>query len=389
MSFSSSRDIHVGHRGDFKIRFGSDPSCDHIVPQLPGVAADLKRSGDRLFVKDYAGKPGVTINGKDIRKKRWVEVTRYDKITFCKMPLNLSPKVFLGRDVADLDSTPLRLILPNGKTLFDGTYIRAKAGTFTAILGPAGAGKTLFLNMLNGYKPPSEGKILINKQLDLQLDYNSIRDFIGYVPQDDVMIPELTLRQSLNYRLRLRYPDMLSSIRKRLIEGTCKSLGFRGNRLNDFLDTVIGSPESGIRGLSGGEKKRANIAHELVLKPLILILDEPTSGLSSVDAELVVQLLRDLATRNSLTIIATIHQPSRDAFKHFDDLLLISLGGKVGYYGQAEKAVSYFDKTTGISCGTRNPPEYIMSFLSKEQGRNLTVAQFQRIITLVRQGAKV
>ncbi len=175
MSLSSSTDIHVGHHGDFKIRFGSDPSCDHIVPQLPGVAAGLKRSGDRLYVKDYGGKPGVIINGKDIRKKRWVEVTRYDKITICQIPLNLSPKVFLGRDVADVDSTPLRLILPNGKILCDGTYIRAKGGTVTAILGPAGAGKTLFLNMLNGYKPPSEGKVLINKQLDLQLDSNVSR----------------------------------------------------------------------------------------------------------------------------------------------------------------------------------------------------------------------
>lgn len=388
MSHASGRDIHVGYHGDFKIRFGSDPSCDHIVPQLPGIAAGLKRSVDRLFVKDYGDKLGVTINGKDIRKKHWVEVTRYDKIIVYQILLNLSPKVFLGRDVVDLDSSPLRLILPNGKILCDGAYIRAKNGTVTAIMGPAGAGKTLFLNMLNGYKPPSEGKVLINRQLDLQLDYINVRDFIGYVPQDDIMIPELTLQQSLNYRLRLRYPDMPSSVRKSLIKGTCESLGFQGNQLNDFLNTVIGSPESGICGLSGGEKRRANIAHELVLKPLLLILDEPTSGLSSVDAEHVVKLLHDLARQNSMTIIATIHQPSRDVFKLFDDLLLISLGGKVAYYGKADKAVSYFEKTTRIFCGTRNPPEYIMSFLSEEHNRSRTVTQFERILGLVRAGSQ-
>ncbi|MCK5012054.1 MAG: hypothetical protein KAS98_16280, partial [Deltaproteobacteria bacterium] len=81
MLHASGKDIHVGYHGDFKIRFGSDLSCDHILPQLPCIAAGLKRSGDRLFVKDYGGnKPGVTINGKNIRKKHWVEVTRYDKI---------------------------------------------------------------------------------------------------------------------------------------------------------------------------------------------------------------------------------------------------------------------------------------------------------------------
>ena len=374
--------------GNFEIRIGSDTSCQFRASHLPKVAASLKRHEDRLFIKDYGYKPGVIVNGNNLRKKRWVEVTRYDNITICASPFNLSPEVFLGRDRVNLDSSKIRLVLGNGKTLCNNVYIRAKSGTVTAIMGPSGAGKTVFLNIINGYTTPSEGQILINKKLDLQIDYFNVRNFIGYVPQDDIMIPELTVRQSLNYRLRLKYPDMSSSIRNQLIKETCENLGFQGDRLNVFLNTVIGSSESGLRGLSGGEKKRANIAHELVLKPLLLILDEPTSGLSSVDTEYVVKLLRDLSRQNGLTIIATIHQPSRDAFKYFDDLFLIGLGGKVGYYGRAEKAVTYFEKTTASSCTGRNPPEYLMSFFSDPQQCNQMATQFDQALNLFRKGSK-
>ena len=241
--------------GNFTIRIGSDSSCEFCTPHLPPVAAGLKRIGDRLFIKDFGCRPDLRVNNKKIRKRRWFEVTRYDNIKIGALPFNLSPAVFLGRDRLNLDSSNLRLVLSNGKIICDGAYIRASSATLTAIMGPSGAGKTVFLNMINGYTIPSEGRVLINGKMDLHSEFKTVRDYIGYVPQDDIMIPELTLRQSLNYRLRLRYPDMAFSVRERLIEETCKSLGFKGNELKTFLDTVIGSPESGISGLSGGEKK--------------------------------------------------------------------------------------------------------------------------------------
>lgn len=383
----SNKNIHVGYCGDFKRIFGSNLSCDHILPQWPDKAAGLKRIRDRLFVKDYDCSPGLDINGKKIHKGEWVEITRYDQITICGTQISLKPVIFLGKDLVDLSSSPLNLILKNKKVLCDKVYIKAKSGTFTAILGPAGSGKTSFLNMLNGHQAPTKGNIFINKKIDLNIEYNNIRDAIGYVPQDDLMIPELTLRQSLDYRLRLKYPDMKINIRKRLIEGTCQNLGFKGDRLNTFLDTAIGSPESGIRGLSGGEKKRANIAHELILNPSVLILDEPTSGLSSVDSEHIIRLLKRLAVQNSLTVIATIHQPSKSAFKEFDDLLLISLGGRVAFYGPAKYSVQFFEKTTGIQCANdKNPPEFLLSFLSDEQNCKNSVSRFEKAIQLLKQG---
>ena len=373
-------DVHVP-KGDFEILIGSDDSCE-IRFQGPKFVAALKRKGDRLFIKDFVG--AITINGNHVRKKRYIEITRHDIIEVCSSKLNLDPKVFLGKNRVDLDSSELHLVLSDKTKLCDGVYIRAKSGTITAIMGSSGAGKSIFLDLLNGYTSPSKGQILVDKNFDIQSDFDSIRDFIGYVPQDDVMIPELTVAQSLDYRLRLRYPDMKSIIRQQLIQETCISLGLQKN-----LDIPIGSSESGIRGLSGGQRRRANIAHELVVKPLILILDEPTSGLSSVDADQVVKLLHDLSRQNGMTIIATVHQPSRDAFQYFDDLLLIGSNGRPAYYGKVNKAVSYFEDTLKIQYNNENPPEYILSLLAEEKSCDRAVSQFKKNIALVRQGSKV
>ncbi|MBE9563453.1 MAG: ATP-binding cassette domain-containing protein, partial [Proteobacteria bacterium] len=126
---------------------------------------------------------------------------------------------------------------------------------------------------------------------------------------------------------------------------------------------VIGSSESGIRGLSGGERKRANLAHELIAMPLVLLLDEPTSGLSSVDADKIVRLLHKLTQLDDLTTIATIHQPSQDTFELFDNLLLMNYGGTVVYYGAISQAVPYFESVTGIINTNRNPAEYLLEIL--------------------------
>jgi len=374
-------------RGNFEIKIGSDASCEFQASHLPPISAGLKRQDDRLFLKDY--KPVadcVLVNSKTLKKKRWTEVSRYDQIAICGSNFNLAPQVFLGRDRVQLDSSKLQLILPNNRIVSEDVFIRAKSGTVTAVMGPSGAGKTVFLEMLNGYNNPTDGRIAINQKLDLHLDYPNIRDYIGYVPQDDIMIPELTVRQSLNYRIRLRYPDMARGMRLQLINKTCDSLGFKGDQLESFLDTVIGSPESGLRGLSGGEKKRANIAHELVLGPLLLILDEPTSGLSSVDTEHIVRMLHELSRDDGLTIIATVHQPSRDAFRYFDDLLLMGIGGKIAYYGRADKAVDYFEKVTHMNHSGRNPPEFLMSFFSDVQKSDQFVKKFKKNSELAKRG---
>jgi len=348
----------VGIRGDFEIFIGNSPSCKVCVQGIHGIAskhAILKRKGDSLFIKDLGSQAGTYLNKTRLPQNRWKEITRHDQITICNVPVKISEKLFLGRDRVGLATTRLHYA-DRGKDLCQGVYLRAEPGTLTAIMGPSGAGKSVFLKLINGYYRPTKGRVIIGDKpniFDLHRHLEHIRDFLGYVPQEDLMIPELTVRQSLHYRLRLRFPEMEALVRQKLIDETCEQLGFASSRREKFLDTHI-------EVLSGGERKRANIALELITKPLILILDEPTSGLSSMDSVRIVALLKELARRDKLTIIATIHQPGRKMFSMFDNLMLLGYGGLMGYFGPSDKATDYVLEVTGRFCGERNPAEFLM-----------------------------
>ena len=231
-------------------------------------------------------------------------------------------------------------------------------------MGPAGCGKTVLLNLLAGYLKPDEGLVTIGNNFEPNRDLEVLRDFVGYVPQGDVLFSDLKVQQSLDYRLQLKFPDMEQSVRNRLIQDTCGQLGFEGDRASRFLDTLIGSAEGGRRGLSGGERKRANIAHELIARPVLLFLDEPTTGLSSSDADRIVELLRGLSRDEVITVVATIHQPSRFSWARFDQTLALTYGGRIAYFGPTDGIVEYFERVTGSRCASSNPAEYVMDAVS-------------------------
>jgi len=196
-------------------------------------------------------------------------------------------------------------------------------------MGPAGAGKTTFLKALNGYTPPSSGRVLFNG-IDLYKSYDQFRQQMGYVPQDDIVHSQLTVREALYFSTKLRTDLTDAEIEKR-IDRILDELG-----ILDKKDTLIGSPEKKV--LSGGQRKRVNIAMELITDTPVLFLDEPTSGLSSYDAEGVIDLLKRLA-REGKTVITTIHQPSLDVYRKFDNLIMISRDrggcGSLAYFGPA------------------------------------------------------
>jgi len=159
----------------------------------------------------------------------------------------------------------------------------------------------------------------------------------GYVPQDDLLYGELTVAESLYYSTRFRVPDAVSDGQiKHKVAEVCNMLGLNAR----IRDTLVGSTER--KTLSGGQRKRVNLAMELVTDPLVLFLDEPTSGLSSRDARVVVEALRDLATTMCIPIIVTIHQPSMRVYQNFDKVIYLK-DGKLVYYGNAfPDGVSYF-----------------------------------------------
>ncbi|KAF9403186.1 hypothetical protein BGZ94_004681, partial [Podila epigama] len=211
---------------------------------------------------------------------------------------------------------------------------RLITGRTCAVMGPSGAGKTTFLSILAGKVAKTDGSIKVNgKEQTLSL----WKKLIGFVPQEDVMLSDLSVREILMHSARMRQPVHMSHNEKRL--KVLEVIQFLG--LGHIMDNPIGDVET--RGVSGGERKRVNIGMELVASPSILFLDEPTSGLDSATSLEVCKLLKQIAQEQFLTVAAVVHSPSPHAFCQFDDLLLLGSGGRVVYSGPRDEAAAYFE----------------------------------------------
>ncbi|RZC82703.1 hypothetical protein C5167_045491 [Papaver somniferum] len=237
------------------------------------------------------------------------------------------------------------------KDILNGITGSASPGEVLALMGPSGSGKTTLLNLLGGrLRDPltTGGSISYNDQ-----PYSkSLKRRIGYVTQDDVLFPHLTVRETLTYAALLRLPKTLSKQEKeeRAMDVICE-LG-----LERCQDTMIGG--SFVRGVSGGERKRVCIGNEIIINPSLLLLDEPTSGLDSTTALRIVQMLHDIAEAGK-TVVTTIHQPSSRLFHKFDKLVLLGKGSLL-YYGKASEAMDYF---SSIGCSpliAMNPAEFLL-----------------------------
>ncbi|MBI9031860.1 ATP-binding cassette domain-containing protein [bacterium] len=210
-----------------------------------------------------------------------------------------------------------------------------KNGELLSIMGPSGSGKTTLLKVLNGEMKADEADISIDG-LDFMDNFQQIIKNVGYVPQSDLLFTNLTVYQNIYYYAKVRSSGKIQGIILRnRIERVLKKVGLFEKR-----NHIVGNEEKKV--LSGGERRRLNIALELIFEPAIIILDEPTSGLSSKDSEQILSILRDLAN-NGKMIITTIHQPNPKIFASFDKLLFLDRQGVVVYFGDAADVFSYFN----------------------------------------------
>lgn len=244
---------------------------------------------------------------------------------------------------------------PKGNKGLHDFNFSAQSGDLIAIMGPSGSGKSTLLNIVNGNLFPSSGKITFNG-VDIHKDNFVVKPYFGYVPQDDLLVEELTVFQNLYYSALLSLPGLTSYKISRKVDDLLLELGLlhvRDLKVGGFLSKTI----------SGGQRKRLNIALELIREPSVLFVDEPTSGLSSRDSDNIMSLLRDLSFRGTI-IYTVIHQPSSDIYKLFDQLILLDVGGYAIYCGNPIDAVSYFKRSinhvtshisTCITCGNINP----------------------------------
>lgn len=263
-------------------------------------------------------------------------------------------------DVRDPDAKgPACLRTKRRRQILDDVHVKCTPGRMTALMGPSGAGKTTLLDAVAGRLKNradlGDSKVTVN---GAAVDRSMWREIVAYVTQEDNLIPTLSPWEILLFTANMRLPKSLSSAEKeQRVTDLLHELG-----LTHVKDTLVGTPGVS-RGLSGGERKRVNIAGQLISSPSILFLDEPTSGLDSASALSLARLLKSLATKRGLTLLCTIHQPSFQVFEEFDDVLLLSRGRTV-YYGAVDGVLGHFESLGFPSPKNTNPADHIISMIS-------------------------
>ncbi|KAG8533198.1 uncharacterized protein KY384_001981 [Bacidia gigantensis] len=231
----------------------------------------------------------------------------------------------------------------NGKQILTDVQGIALPGQLMAIMGASGAGKSTFLDILarKNKRGIVEGNFCVNGERVGDSEYRSV---VGFVDQDDTLLPTLTVHETIMTSALLRLPRHMNiSVKEQKVYEVEKQLG-----ILPIKDQLIGSEEGKGRGISGGEKRRVGIACELVTSPSILFLDEPTSGLDAFNAFNVVDCLVTLAKNYNRTVIFTIHQPRSNIVALFDHLILLAKGRTV-YSGPYTSCQTYFDNI-GYAC---------------------------------------
>jgi ABC-type multidrug transport system ATPase subunit len=241
-----------------------------------------------------------------------------------------------------LDASDVSLRFRNSDNGINNIHFHEESGKLVGILGGSGVGKTTLLNVLSGMAEPDSGNIMINGlNLYSEKDRVHLRGVIGFVPQDDLLIEELTVFQNLYYSARMCLDNLPEPEISEIVDNVLSEMD-----LYDIRDLKVGSTLNKV--ISGGQRKRLNIALELIREPTILFADEPTSGLSSVDSEVVMNLLKEQTYGGKLVII-NIHQPGSDIYKMFDKVIFIDKGGYQIFYGNPIEAIVYFKGKAGYS----------------------------------------
>ncbi|MBN2892571.1 MAG: ATP-binding cassette domain-containing protein [Bacteroidales bacterium] len=342
-----------------------DLQCEHCLSikteHIDGILLVLRIASSELYFMRYTGSEAIQLNGLPISNQR---IYLYATGSTLKLPKG-KPIYYsdvVAKFLSDINISRLSFNVidvhykfPTGDIGLRRVNLSETQGKLIGILGASGSGKTTLLNILSGIYTPTSGEVLINS-INLHKEKEKLEGLIGYIPQDDLLIEELSVFQNLYYSAKLCFRDKGKAELTELVNKTLQNLG-----LDKIKHLKVGNVFNKL--ISGGQRKRLNIALELIREPLILFVDEPTSGLSSRDSENVMDLLRELALKGKL-IFVVIHQPSSDIYKMFDNMMILDTGGYQIYYGNPVEAIMYFkslDKQVNSDvgecpvCGTVKP----------------------------------
>ena len=323
----------------------------------------LQQTGNYIF--NFRGKETLSLEGNPIIPNRFyafkeggilrgprIQPVYYSDIAACFFDrIHSAPFVLRGENVEFKFRNS-----NNGLYLFS---FSERSGQLIAIMGGSGVGKSTLLNILNGNIPVDRGHILIN-DLDIHENKKEIQGLIGFVPQDDLLFEDLTVWENLYYNACLCFDGLSEEEINQKVTRVLHEL-----ELYEFKDLKVGNPLK--KTISGGQRKRLNVALELIREPAILYVDEPTSGLSSMDSEKVMLLLKAQARKGKI-IMVNIHQPSSAIFKLFDKLWIMDKGGRPIFTGNPLDAIIYFktaidhvnsDECECLQCGNVNPEQVL------------------------------
>ncbi len=340
------------------------PKAKHFFREnLDGFIAILYLREYGIYFMKYIGDSEVYLNGVGLKSGKISvlavgSLLRWEKgdPVYYGQVVNVFNK-FVETTRTTFEAGDISYQFRNGKLGLRNVTLSEESGNLVALMGASGAGKSTLLHVLNGSEKPFSGQVLING-IDIHRDPGKIKGVIGFVPQDDLLIEDLTVYQNLYYAAKLCFSNRPEEDIKVLILKVLEDLG-----LTEIRHLKVGSPLS--KTISGGQRKRLNIGLELLREPAVLFCDEPTSGLSSRDSENIIDLLKELSLKGKL-VFAVIHQPSSDIFKMFDKLLILDTGGYQIYYGNPVDAITYFKKRINLvnsdegechECGNVNPEQ--------------------------------
>jgi ABC transport system ATP-binding/permease protein len=324
LSFESRPQLSVGRAPD------SDVRLDGL--QISNRHARFVRTNGSVAVEDTGSTNGVYVNGERVSGRRNVQLSDVIQIGPFVLQADAAQgvAVYDTRSKTRIDCINIAKVVKNrsgGGTirLLDDVGLTIQPNEFVGLLGPSGAGKSTLMDSLNGMRPATSGYVLINN-LDLYRHLDSLKQSIGYVPQDDIIHRELTVYRTLYYVARLR---LSRDVSRREIDQI----------VNEVMD-VTGLSERrdvAISQLSGGQRKRVSIAVELITKPSVIFLDEPTSGLDPATEEKIMKLFRQIA-ESGRTVILTTH--AMENVKLFDKIVVL-MRGKLVFYGAPHEALAH------------------------------------------------
>lgn len=323
LTFGNKRDLMIGRGND----------CDIILDglQISNRHAKLSLTNSGIVIEDLNSTNGVYLNGNRISRQN---IGVDDSIQIGSFVIKLDQAnnigVFDTRSKTRIDSVNITKDVKNRAgggmiRLLDNVSLSIQPNEFVGLLGPSGAGKSTLMDAMNGMRPATGGSVLINN-LDLYQHLDSLKQSIGYVPQDDIIHRELTVYRTLYYVAKLRLSrDVSTKEIDQIIEEVLDVTGLTERR------------EVPISQLSGGQRKRVSIAVELITKPSVIFLDEPTSGLDPATEEKIMTLFRQIA-ESGRTVILTTH--AMENVKLFDKIVVL-MRGKLVFYGAPDEALKH------------------------------------------------